>query len=218
MDREVVEVLEVDQDGYRVQVSRGSHGSTAGGHPQGTLVYALSKKIYVLPFPRGFFGSPASGSYSYPAPIPQVRIAAAEMYATNSRGDSPTTGQSYTQTVDSGLRTGAGGQFSLQVDGWLAVEDDAVPELVVEETTAVRDVFAVVREAPAGAPIEVHLKKNGDLYCTLTIPAGATISNAVSGFDMAPLEQGARLTIDVTAVPQAADQTPGQDLTVTIRL
>jgi hypothetical protein len=44
------------------------------------------------------------------------------------------------------------------------------------------------------------------------------VSNVVSGFGLPPLAGDARLTLDVMAVGQGADNTPGRDLTVTIRL
>jgi hypothetical protein len=106
----------------------------------------------------------------------------------------------------------------LQIDGWIAVENDAVPALVIETTTAVRDVFAVVREAPSGGPLELNVKTETGIYCRLSFAAGERASNVVSGFDSAPLVEGSRLSLDVVSVPGAVGQTPGQDLTVTIRL
>ena len=38
-----------------------------------------------MAFAQDFFGSPASGSYAYPITIPDVRIAAAELFMTNSQ-------------------------------------------------------------------------------------------------------------------------------------
>jgi hypothetical protein len=51
---------------------------------------------------------------------------------------------------------------------------------------------------------------------TLTVPAGATVSNVVSGFGLAALPADGKISLDVTAVGSAAN--PGRDLTVTIRL
>ena len=61
----------------------------------------------------------------------------------------------------------------------------------------------------------VRLNQNATVYCTLTIPAGATISNVVDGFLLPPLISGARLTMDLTSVGQT---NPGTDLTAIIRL
>ncbi len=217
IDREIVVVDAVLQDGT-CSVVRGSHGSHGIAHEAQSRVYRLGKKAYVLSFPKDFFGTTASGSYSYPIHLPNARISGAEFFVTNSRGNSPVSQRCFTQTIDSGLRTGTGGQLCLQVNGWLAAENDAVPPLVVESTTAVRDVFAVVREGPSGGPLEVNVKTETGVYCRLSIPEGERDSNVVSGFDLTPLPEGARLTLDVVSVPSAAQQTPGQDLTVTIRL
>ena len=58
--------------------------------------------------------------------------------------------------VDGGIRTLSGGQVSIQVDGPLAVQSNAVPQLSVEAPHAVRDVFANVIEPPTGGPIQVR--------------------------------------------------------------
>jgi hypothetical protein len=181
-------------------------------------VYGLTTRVFVLPFPKAFFGSRASGSYSYPIRIPNVRIASAELFVTNARGNSTAMTRCYTQTADSGLRTVSGGQFGIQVGDWLAIEDNAAPELVVEEATAVRDVCATVREAPMGGDVEVCLKVDETVYCALTIADGKTYSSTVSGFGRLPLQQGSRLSVDLVSVPTRSDQLPGKDLTVTIRL
>ena len=137
---------------------------------------------------------------------------------TNVKGNSPTTRKSATGTVDGGLRTLSGGQFSIQVEGNLAIQTNAAPPLVVEDAHSVRDVSAVVREAPTGAPIALRLRQDSSTYSELTIPIGGTSSNVVKGFGMPPLMTGSTLSLDVVSVGQTADSVPGADLTVTIRL
>ena len=107
---------------------------------------------------------------------------------------------SLTQTVDCGLRTLAGGQYSLQVDGFLAIQTGAAPDLVVEAPHAVRDVFAIVKQAPVGGSIQIQVNYDGSAYCTLTIPDGGTISNVVKGFGMPFLDAGFRIGMDITVV------------------
>src|SRR5262249_40417617 len=141
-----------------------------------------------------------------------------ELFMTNSVGGGPVAKAAFGATVDQGLRTLAGGQLSMQVQGYLATETNAAPPLVIEDTHAVRDVFAVVRDAPTGASVVLHLRQNATAYCTLTIPAGETISNIVSGFGLPPLTAQAQLNLDITSVPTASDAMPGRDLTVTVRL
>jgi hypothetical protein len=88
----------------------------------------------------------------------------------------------------------------------------------MEDSHVARDIFAVVREAPDGGAIELQLRQNSSVYCTLTIADGETMSNVVSGFGLPPLPTDARLDLDITSVPTAAGTLPGRDLTVTIRL
>jgi hypothetical protein len=214
---EIMVVEAVENGGLRYQVSRGSHGSSAAEHASQARVYHLSRKVFVVPFPRDFFGSPASGSFSYPILLPDARVSAGEFFVTNSRGNSATKRKCWTSTADSGLRTLSGGQIAFQIEGPLAVETGATPPLVVQASHAVRDVFAVLNEAPAGVAVELRVLQNGAVYCDLTVQPGATVSNVVPGFGLPPLAGDARLTLDVMAVGQGADNTPGRDLTVTIR-
>jgi hypothetical protein len=216
-DAEIMAVTEL-LEGGSVGVVRGVHGSTAAVHLQATLIYRLSKRTYVLSFPKDFFGSPASGSYSHPIFLPDVRIASAELVGTNMRGSSDVSPASLTSTTDLGLRTLHGGQFSLQVEGYLAIQSDVTPPLVVEAAQSVRDVFAVLREPPTGAPVELELRLDAASYCRLTIPADGTMSNVVWGFGLPPLTAGAQINLDILSVAPGGTGTPGRDLTVTIRL
>ncbi|HUA18320.1 MAG TPA: phage tail protein [Bryobacteraceae bacterium] len=218
VDAEVMLVQQDLSNGTTVQVNRGSHGSTATAHAAQTGVYALEKKIFIMPFAQGFFGSPASGSYLFPIVLPDVRIAAAELFVTNSHGNSTVAEQSFTNTSDTGLRTLSGGQLSIQVDGALAIQTNAAPPLLVDTSHSVRDVYAVVSDAPAAAPVVMEVTQNGQPFCQLTIPAGTTTSNVVDGFALGPLQAGAQVGLNITSVVQTANAAPGSDLTVTIRL
>jgi hypothetical protein len=171
-----------------------------------------------MPFVKNFFGSQASGSYSNPISLPDARIAAAEMYVTNSRGNSAPAFTSYASTVQGGIRTLSGGQLSLQIEGYLAIQTNAVPEVTVDSSHSVRDIFAKVGEAPTLADVQLRLKVDSVTYCNLTIAMGQTTSNIVDGFGLKPLPAGAQLGLDVVSVGQTNDSTPGSDLTVTVRL
>jgi hypothetical protein len=111
-----------------------------------------------------------------------------------------------------------GGQLTIQVEGSLAIQTDAAPPLLVETSCSVRDVYAVVQDAPAGAPIVMQVTQNGVVYCDLTIATGATVSNDVDGFALGPLQAEAIIGLNITSVVETADTAPGSDLTVTIRL
>jgi hypothetical protein len=104
------------------------------------------------------------------------------------------------------------------VEGYLAIQSDVTPPLVVEAAQSVRDVFAVLREPPTGAPVELELRLDAASYCRLTIPADGTMSNVVWGFGLPPLTAGAQINLDILSVAPGGTGTPGRDLTVTIRL
>jgi len=215
---EVMEVEAVSGSGTVYTVRRGSHGSPIVLHDAGAPVYHLQRKVYIVPFSRNFFGSPASGSFSHPIFLPDVRLAASDLIVTNTFGNSETSKASFTATVDGGLRTLSGGQFTIQVEGFLAIQSNVAPPLIIEDSHSVRDIFAAVGEAPTGAPIELKLLLDDIVYASLSIQPGSTISNTVKGFGLPPLLSLSKLTLDITSVGQTFATTPGRDLTVSIRL
>jgi hypothetical protein len=220
IDSEVLKVAAATNGGSTYTVTRGALGSTAATHSHGAPVYHLSQSTFNIPFARDFFGSPASGDFSYSALLPDARIAIAEMFVTNANGNSQTTAECFTDDLDGGMRTLSGGQMSIQVSGYLATETGAAPPLVVQSTHAVRDVFAVVGEAPSGGTVELDVRQAGVLYCHLSLPVqdGSNYSNTISGFGLPPMTADQLVTLDIASVPDAAGSKPGRDLTVTIRL
>jgi hypothetical protein len=218
IESELMSVLQVSSDGKTVQVGRATYGTSAAAHAVAIAVYALARKTFVMPFPRDFVGTPASGSYAYKVTLPDVRIAAADFFVTNSRGNSSVSQGALTATIDGGLRTLSGGQFSIQIDGLLAIQANATPPLITDTAHSVRDIFANAGTAPSGGSIDLRVTQNGVPYCTLSIPAGATVSNIVNGGGLPPLLNKAQIGLDVVSVPQASGTVPGADLTVTIRL
>jgi hypothetical protein len=220
IESEVLLVQQASSDGTFYQVQRGSHGTAAAAHGAQTPapVYFLEKKTFVLPFARGFFGSLASGSYAFPVFSPDARIAAAELFMTNSRGNSDVTRASFTSTSDFGIRTMSGGQMTIQLEGLLAIQSNVAPPLLVEAAHSVRDVYAVVQQPSTGTPIELQITQDGQPYCALTIPVGSTVSNIVDGFALGPLQAKANLELNITSVSQTPAAFPGRDLTVMIRL
>ncbi len=218
IEAEILAVTATGSGGTVYTVTRGSHGSTAAAHSLGKPVYHLRQSVAIMPFVNEFFGSPASGSYGYSIFLPDVRVGAAELFVTNEFGNSPVTGISFGATTDQGLRTLAGGQMSIQVEGYLATQTDAAPPLVVDEALAARDIFAVVIQAPSGGAITLQLRQGSTVWCSLTIADGATISNVVDGFGLPPLAAEAQMLLDILSVPTAPGTLPGADLTVTIRL
>jgi hypothetical protein len=167
---------------------------------------------------KGLFGSAASGSYSHSIEMPNQRVVAAEFFVTNAKGSSQVTALAFTNTVDRGLRTLSGGQFTMQVAGELAVQSNAVPPCSIDRARAVRDVYASVTDASDGANIKVQVTANGEPWCSLTILSGGTLSPAVSGLDLPPLLSGTILGLDVVSTGLAGTGRPGSGLTVTIRV
>lgn len=215
--QELIRVENVEAGGL-LAVSRGVAGSPATNHEEGSAVWRLSRKVVIAPFPKGFFGSPASGNYVYTIRLPHARIAAAEFYVTNSRGESPSSTACYTGLSQGGLRTLSGGQYTIQVPGEPALEMGAAPPLTVDETQAVGDIFATVSEAPTGGALRLRLRVNTQPYCTLTITSGARVSDVIDGTTLPPLAAGSVLTLDVIEVPSLPESRPGRNVTVTIRL
>lgn len=218
VDREILEVDTIDELAGTVTVLRGSHGTTPAVHAAGTPVYLLQYRTWIVPFPNDFFGSPASGSYTHQISLPDCKVVAANLHATNKKGNGETRRTSYTNNADGGLRTLSGGQITLQVEGHLAIQTDATPPFVVENSHSIRDIFGMVREAPVGGPIEIKVRQGQDELTMLTIQPGETMSNVVRGMAIRSLAALSQLSVDIVSIPQGVDVRPGRDLTVAIRL
>jgi hypothetical protein len=214
IDQEVVEVTGTNSDGSSV-VTRGAGSTTAAAHTVPFSGYALNESVVIVPFIKNFFGSPASGDWKYSVALPNVRLASAELYLTNALGDGAVTANPYTTTVDWGLRTLAGGQYSFQITGYLAIQTNAAPAVIVDADRSVRDIYAIVSTAPNGAAIGLQINRNGASYATMTIPDGTTISNTVDGFGLPALRAADILSLNITAV---GINSPGSDLTLILRL
>ncbi len=187
----------------------------------------LDSTVVVVPFAQGLFQNSASANFIHTISLPDVRILAAEFAVTNSFGQSQASQNSFAAVApdDSSLRTLSGGQFSLQVNGYLATQTNAAPPLVIEASHAIRDIRATVNQAATGYDIAVQVFQSGSAYgAPLLIPAGTTTSSAlVLGALLPPLVVGDILTIDVTlnvntGAASTNGSSPGRDLTVTIRL
>jgi hypothetical protein len=220
IEQEIVQVTGTNTDGSSA-VTRGIHGTTAGSHVNGAppvpaiLVYSLSESVLIVPFIKDFFGSPASGDWKYNTALPNVRLASVELYMTNALGDGAIAANAYTETIDSGLRTMAGGQYSFQISGYLAIQTSAAPAIVVDADRSVRDIYAIVNVAPDGAPIILQLNQNGTPYASVQISSDTKTSNVAPGFGLPALRAGDQLTLDINGV---GTNNPGSDLNLIMRL
>jgi hypothetical protein len=214
IEQEVVQVTGTNSDGTSI-VTRGVQGTTAAAHLLPITAFQLNQSVLIVPFIKSFFGSPASGDWKYSVTLPDVRLAGVELYMTNALGAGAVAVNSYTQTIDSGLRTLGGGQYSFQITGYLAIQTNAAPNIVVDSDRSVRDIYGMVLTAPTGAPIVLQINRNGAAYVTAQIPAGATLSNVVGGFGLPALRSGDILSLNITGVGTSI---PGSDLTLVMRL
>jgi hypothetical protein len=214
IEQEIVLVTGTNSDSSSI-VTRGAQGTTAVAYASAVLAYQLGESVVIVPFIKSFFGSPASGDWSYTVALPNVRLASAELFMTNALGEGATTINPYTGTIDSGLRTLAGGQYSFQITGYLAIQTNAAPAIVVDADRSVRDIYAIVNTAPTGAAIILQINRNGAAYVSVQIPAGATISNVAGGFGLPALRAGDQLSLNITGVGTTV---PGSDLTLIMRL
>jgi hypothetical protein len=215
VEGEIMRVTDVQSAGTLYIVDRGQCESTAAPHAADSALYPLQARTIVTAFERSFFGTPAGASWTHIEWMPNVRLACAELWMTNSFGQSPAAVNNYAQVADGGLRTLRGGQFSFQVEGGLAVLTDVVPTVSVQEDLSIRDVYALVKQAPEGADLELEVRQGGALLTTLTIADGETVSTPVNGAELGILQALSNLTLNITAV---GTDFPGSDLTVTIRV
>lgn len=123
-----------------------------------------------------------------------------------------------TQLSGHGLRVLQGGQIMLQVSGFLTIQTSAAPPVVVEQARAIRDVFAVVDEAPVGVPLVVRLRRNSEELCQLTIPPEGNVSNSVDGLSLPALGAMDRISLDIVSLGVGEGTFPGRNLTVSVRL
>ncbi len=218
---ELMTVLSADMTANTYNVARGALGSPVTSHNLGDPVLHLNSTVVIVPFAANFFANRASVNFLHTVSFPDFRVCGAEFFVTNAFGDSQTRQQCYTTTSESGLRTLSGGQFALQISGYLATQQNAAPPLLVEASHAVRDVRATVSQPPTGYNLSIDVLQNGSEYCNVIINSGSTKSAVLDGVNLPPLTEGSSISVNVTleVVPDyIGTVSPGRDLTVTIRL
>lgn len=214
IESELLQVTAAGNGGTQYVVTRAIHGTSAAAHAAQQPVYQLLCKTVVITLPEEFFGSPYSGGWDYAIPSADIKVASAELFLTNQIGNGPATIISFTNTTDYGLRSLSGGQYSIQVEGYLAVDQSAAPAIVVETARSVRDVSAFLG-IPADSEVDIELNLNGTAYCTLTFQPNQTLSNVLDGGTLPPLPTKGQITLSVLKTGATC---PGADLTVLIRL
>ena len=221
IDAEVMNVISVNVSTNQLTVVRGACSSPTMNHSANGAVLKLDTKVMVVPFALGFFENRASVNFLHTFHLPDVRVSAAEFFVTNAFGDGQMQQVCFTQNGSGGLRTLSGGQFSLQVSGYLATHQNAAPPLVIESSHAVRDVRAGLTQVASGYDTAIQILQNGIVYCNLLIPSGSSRSTLLNGIDLPSLQAEAAVTMNVLLNPVSSTTgplSPGRDLTVTIRL
>lgn len=214
------EILQATNPGLSLNganLLRGQKGSTAAAHAAGAKIWLLKKKTVQVSFPPEFFGG-AGGWYDY-APVvnmPSIRLCAADLYVTNSVGNSPVKTIWLGSQVEGGLRSGSGSQIELIVEGVLGIEANAVA-VTVPNSVSLSQIFAVVDQAATGAGLACVVKVDGVAIGTLTAAAGFPTLAGIdwSALDGVVIAGGAQLSVDVTAVGTTF---PGKRLRVIVRL
>ncbi|HEY3838955.1 MAG TPA: hypothetical protein VGL72_20420, partial [Bryobacteraceae bacterium] len=219
--QEILRVTGPTADGGGFNIDRALETTTAAAHDTGTVAFPLTQWTASYPILEDFFGSAAAGTWAQSIVLANARICAAEFFLTNSQGNGPVTVYAYTNLAGGGLRTLTGGQIMLQVPGYLAVQNGAVPPIDPGATYSVRDVYAYAGTAPATQPttntnISLQVLVAGQPYCSLTIAAGTTLSTPpIDGSTLPVLRAGQLIGLNILSVGDAA---PGSDLTVVIRV
>ena len=217
VEQEIVRLTAPTADGTGFAIDRAIDTTTAAPHNAGVAAFPLKRLTTTFPFIENFFGTSASGNWTQSIVLANARVCSAEVFVTNSQGNSPVAAAAFTTQVGGGLRTLTGGQVMLQVPGALAVQNCAVPPLDPGAVYAVRDVYAYVGSAPAGVTgISVQITVDEQNYCTpLSIAAGQTQSLPLDGTALSALRAGKLIGLNILSV---GDQAPGRDLTVVIRV
>lgn len=219
IDQEIMSIVSVNADDS-LMVNRAAAGSRVATHSAGAAVMFLGTYTVVMPFAPGYFQNRASSNYIHTVNIPDIRISAAQFFVTNAFGNSQANLTCYSENATP-LRTLSGGQFALQVNGYLSTQTNAAPPLVIQAEHAVRDIRMTLSQPPVGYTITVDVLENGAEYCQLLFdPTQQTPTAIVDGATLPPLMEGALLTINLTLTlidASAQVLNPGRDLTVTIR-
>ncbi|MGO9240425.1 MAG: phage tail protein [Bryobacteraceae bacterium] len=217
VDTEIIRVGAPTTDGSAYEIDRGIAGTAAATHANGALATVLERNLQVVPLGTGFFSNQTNTNFQYRILFPDQRIAGSEFYLENALGTGPGDDTSYLQNGQNGLHTFDGGTIVLQTAGDLSIERDASNSIVLDRTRVVRDVQAFVDSAPSGGSATIVLNADGQPIATLIIADGSVQATPFIPAATLRLVEGAKLNYDIAAVPQGANTSSGQNLSVQIR-
>ncbi len=219
VDQEVVRLVSVDKGADTAVVERGKFGTAEANHQAESFVFRLSPHVFTYSFPPDFFsgiGQPGwiGGGWQGRVPFRDMRVVAASLYVTNSRGNSPAGEGAWTANADNGLRTMSGEKLDLVVDGVLGIQSSAVARVYLPRVSSWKWLQARVEEAPVGGPVQVNVIAGAGAIGVATIPAGELVSSVVDGRDVSAIDPSWGITLDIAAVGSTF---PGRRLTVEIQ-
>lgn len=214
---EIVAIVSSTEGSMDYTVKRACFGSAASSHSALSPCFVLNVNSTPLTFVPGFLNSSAGSSFSYPIRLPNVRVACASLTLYSRLGKSPISDIHFMALSDGGLRTLSGGQIVLSSQGYLSIEAAAGSTITLDRDTVVRDLFAVVEEAPDGGDVAVKVRVDGSDYAELSILSGQLSSSAINRFNFAPIRSGSRLNFDILSIPPSAAGSPGRDLSIMVR-
>jgi hypothetical protein len=217
IDSEIIGINEPTKDGSGLWIDRGVGGSGAAVHFAGASAIVLERNLHTVPLGTGFFANPTHTEFQYRLLFPNRRVAATELYLSNSKGTGPGQDTCFLQNGLNGLRTFEGGTLVLQTSGLLSIERDAANSLSTDRIRIVRDIQAFVDSAPAGGTLDVVVKANGTPIATLVVPNAGLQSGVFAPAGTLALLEGTKVNIDIAAVPQGTNTFSGKNLSVQIR-
>ena len=209
--REIVRVLDVE--GPNLSVERGFAGSEAATHATAASVYRLQHRTEILPFVKDHFASSAAAFYKHSLLLPYARVALVMLAMSNRKGQGQFGSRCLTDSAENGLRTHAGGQLILQVEGPLAASSSAASAITMDRNRKIRDVTASLNNAVAEGEVRACLTVDGNRFCDLAFEPGDS-SVTIDGFDLPALAENCSLGLEIITI---YDRLP-QNTTMTIRV
>ena len=217
IDAEIICINEPTNDGSARWIDRGVGGSSVAAHSAAATANVLERNLHTVPLGAGFFANPTHTDFQYRLLFPNRRVAATELYLSNTRGTGPGQDTCYVENGQGGLRTFEGGTLVLQTSGVLSIERDAANSVSTDRIRIVRDIQVFVDSAPSGGSLDAVVKANGVPIATLVVPSDAVQSGAFVPAGTLALAEGTKVNIDIAAVPQGTNTFSGKNLSVQIR-
>ena len=200
IEAEVLRVEAVLNEGTRYQVTRAMHTTSAASHAGGQRLFIIWRRQW-----RSCRSCETSSAVR-PAAIGDIRFLcqmpgwqARNCLSQTAWERAPRESYRLTQTIDCGLRTLAGGQYSLQVDGFLAIQTGQLRTWWWKRRTQCAMSSRSSSRRRWGGPFKSRSTTPAEPIALSRFRMAATISNVVKGFGMPFLDAGSRIGMDITS-------------------